>query len=240
MRTRNQGRRCPESIQSARTLVVAGLLAGAAAFGGQAYLGGAAGMAFGVPGRALGVDGNKNLYGSFGGDALHLDLHGGLRGNGGVGGEVGLEWQHGFVQTVDKPSVAKTTSQVSGLWILPSLTVQSRGATISPFARFGLAFGTSLEQVLETSTAATGRITRTIYRDGGAFGLTGGFGVEVKATPRAAVVLELQGRNVVWKPAEREFGTVADFDDSPAAGELRAITQDLSSLQLRLGVNWGI
>lgn len=225
-----------------KTTAAALLLFAAASFAGQAYIGGGAGLAFGAPGRVLGQDGDENLYGSYGGDALNLGIHAGLRASGGVGGEIGLEWQNGFVQTTSKQGSAKTTSELTGVWITPALTVTSRGASISPFARFGLVFGTGLNRKVEASAVLAGAqvITRTEYSGGGAWGFQGGFGVEIKAAPRAAIVLELQGRDVQWIPAERESGTTVKYDDPPSAGEARSITVDLSSMQVRLGLNYAL
>lgn len=226
-----------------KTIAVAILLLSAASgFAGQAYIGGGAGLAFGAPGRVLGMDGDENLYGSYGGDALNLGIHAGIRANGGVGGEIGLEWQNGFVQTTSKQGSAKTTSELTGVWITPALTVTSRGASISPFARFGLVFGTGLNRVDERTAVVAGQqvITRTEYNGGGAWGFLGGFGAEIKATPRASIVLELQGREVQWKPEEREAGTTMKYDDPASAGELQQVTVDVGSMTVRLGLNYSL
>lgn len=213
-----------------------------ASLAGQAYVGGGAAFAFGAPGRVLGLDGDENLYGSYGGDALNLGIHAGLRASGGVGGEIGLEWQNGFVQTTSKQGSAKTTSELTGVWIVPAVTVTSRGASVSPFARFGLVFGTALNRTEEASATVANKlvVTRTEYSGGSAWGFVGGFGAEIKATPRAAIVLELQGREVQWSPEERESGTTVKYDDPPAAGQARSIRVDLGSMQVRLGLDYSL
>jgi len=205
------------------------------------YIGGAVGAALGVPGRTMGVDDNENIYGTEGGSTLHLDIHAGLKGSTGVGGELGLEWGRGSKQLMDRAGSAKTESAVSGIYLTPALVVATKG-TFAPYAKFGMVVGFAMSKI-EDNTVEVARVlykTRTEYTGGNAMGFLGAVGAEIRATPRAGIVLEIQGRNVVWTPEESETGVVTHYDDSPSASQARKASIDLSSLQLRLGLNYSL
>lgn len=205
------------------------------------YIGGAVGAAFGIPGRTMGVDDNENLYGTEGGNTLCLDIHVGLKGSTGVGGELGLEWERGSKQLMDRAGSTKTESAVSGIYLTPSLVVSTKG-TFAPYAKFGMVVGFAMSRIEDKTFEGAKALyyQRTEYSGGNAFGLLGALGAEIRATPRAGIVLEIQGRNVAWAPEESEAGVVTHYSDKPAAEVQRKSSIDLSSLQLRLGLNYSL
>lgn len=205
------------------------------------YIGGTVGAAMGVPGRTMGVDDNENIYGTEGGNTLHLDIHAGLKGSTGVGGELGLEWGRGSQQITGRNGIEKTESAVSGIYLTPALVVSSKGS-FAPYAKFGMVVGLGMSKISDRTYEVLDavRTTRTEYSGGNAYGFLGALGAEIRATPRAGIVLEIQGRNVVWTPEESETGVVTHYSDKPSAEVQRKSSIDLSSLQLRLGLNYSL
>ncbi len=209
------------------------------------YVGASLGYTLGQPSGVLGTDKSsanvtKNIYGTDGGSALQMGVHGGVMDNGVVGAELGITYHNGMEQEVEKTLTGTTKRSVSGTLLTPSVVIAAKGPFV-PYAKFGLVLG--LGMGLEVSSPEG----KGEASGGAAFGLAGALGGEFALQEKLGLTVELGAQSVKWCPSE---GTsissgissattfVDEVNTNSTANEELKTSYDLSNLAIKIGLNY--
>jgi hypothetical protein len=222
-----------------KTLAILALTAASSFAVVKPYVGASVGYTLGQPSGNLGTEStastDENIYGTLGGGAIPLSVHAGVIDNGVVGAQIGMTYLMGQELEVDKESGVTTKSTLSGVLLTPAVVIAAKGP-FTPFAKFGLVFGTNMKNEFKTSGI------KTEYTGGTAFGFEGALGGEFAVQERLGLTLEVAAQSLKWAPTESETAGVSrtyeDEINSTTGNVGLKRVQDLSNLAIKIGFNY--
>lgn len=111
-----------------------------------------------------------------------------------------------LIGTALEPTVTNQTNKytASGIFITPSLKVMAPLKSVTPYTSMGLLIGMPQLKQEQTTTGVNGTL-KTTTRGGVALGIEGTLGMNIKASKKMDVFVELFGTAANWQPSEIEI-----------------------------------